>query len=73
LEVIRKKVENKILRCVNCGYCVGLCPVRAITLTESGVVFSIKKCRYPFCQNCLTKCPVRALEVYEMKGGKEKK
>jgi len=62
--MIRKKVYNGIIRCVGCGYCVGLCPVEAIIFTEKGIAFAHEKCRYPFCQNCLTKCHVRALEVY---------
>lgn len=66
--LIRKKVENRIVRCVDCGYCVGLCPIGAITLTEKGIVFAHEKCRYPFCQNCLTECHVGALEVCETRG-----
>ena len=46
-------------RCMLCAGCVGICPVDAITLYETGIYID-EKCIG--CGACIRFCPVGALE-----------
>ncbi|NIM45537.1 MAG: 4Fe-4S dicluster domain-containing protein [Nitrososphaeria archaeon] len=50
-------------RCIDCGHCVSLCPVVAISLQPDwSVEFDEEKC--VGCRVCVDACPVRAVLVY---------
>ena len=49
--------------CFNCGACVSICPVEAITVAEDkSVNFDQEKCVGSTCSACVEACPVRALK-----------
>jgi NAD-dependent dihydropyrimidine dehydrogenase PreA subunit len=58
-----KLIEVDMEKCINCGSCVALCPVEAITLAEdSSVVFNKEKCVGSTCGACVDACPARAIK-----------
>ena len=57
-----KLIEVDCEKCINCGSCVTLCPVEAITMTEdSSIVFDREKCLGSTCSACVDACPARAI------------
>lgn len=60
---VPKLVEFDMDKCINCGSCVSLCPVDAITLDEnSSIVFNKDKCVGSTCSACVNACPVHAIK-----------
>jgi ferredoxin len=60
---VPKLVEVDVDKCINCGSCVTLCPVEAITFAEDAlVVFNKEKCVGSTCSACVNACPVRAIK-----------
>lgn len=60
---VPKLIEVDCEECINCGSCVTLCPVEAITLTEdSSIVFDRDKCLGSTCSACVDACPARAIK-----------
>ena len=60
---IPKLIEVDSEKCVNCGACVTLCPVEAITIDEdASVVFDKEKCIGSICSACVDACPARAIK-----------
>jgi len=60
---IPKLIEIESEKCVNCGACVTLCPVEAITIDEdASVVFDKEKCIGSICSACVDACPTRAIK-----------
>ena len=58
-----KLIEVDTEKCFNCGACVALCPVEAITLAEDcSIVFNKEKCVGSTCSACVDACPVRAIK-----------
>ena len=58
-----KLIEVECEKCVNCGSCITLCPVEAITMTEdSSIVFDREKCLGSTCSACVDACPARAIK-----------
>lgn len=58
-----KLIEVDCEKCINCGSCVTLCPVEAITLTEdSSIIFDKEKCLGSTCSACVDACPARAIK-----------
>ncbi len=58
-----KLIEVDCEACINCGSCVTLCPVEAITMTEdSSIVFDREKCLGSTCSACVDACPARAIK-----------
>ena len=56
-----KKDENL---CINCGACISLCPVKAITIDyEWTVNVDDKECIG--CKSCTYSCPTKAIKVVE--------
>ena len=60
---IPKLIEVDTEKCVNCGACVTLCPVEAITIDkDASVVFDKEKCIGSVCSACVDACPSRAIK-----------
>lgn len=61
---IPRLVEVDTEQCFNCGICITLCPVEAITMDKDGtVVFSREKCVGSTCSACVDACPSRAIRA----------
>jgi len=59
---IPKLVEVDADQCFNCGMCITLCPVEAITMDKDGsVIFNREKCVGSTCSACVDACPSRAI------------
>ena len=59
-----KLIEVDGDRCFNCGVCVSLCPVEAISVAEDcSVVFDLEKCVGSTCGACVEACPARAIRA----------
>ena len=57
-----KLIEVDTEKCINCGSCVTLCPVEAITIAEDlSIVFNKEKCVGSTCSACVDACPPRAI------------
>ncbi len=55
------EVDGK--KCFNCGVCISLCPVNAISYMEDlSVVFNKEKCIGSPCGACVDACPARAIK-----------
>lgn len=51
-------------KCIDCGACVSLCPVTAITFDEDfSVVFDENKCLGVTCSLCVDACPARVIRL----------
>ena len=49
--------------CFNCGACVSICPVEAITVAEDkSVNFDQEKCLGSTCSACVEACPAQAIK-----------
>ena len=60
---IPKLIEIDSEECINCGACITLCPVEAITLdNDASVVFNQEKCLGSTCSACVDACPHRAIK-----------
>ncbi len=44
--------------CGSCGFCVSVCPTKAISITDEGVVTDVEKCM--MCMACVAKCPTQS-------------
>ena len=50
-------------KCFNCGACVSICPVEAITVAEDkSVNFDQEKCLGSTCSACVEACPAQAIK-----------
>jgi len=58
-----EKDENK---CMNCGACVSLCPMKALVYDTDYIVELIEaKCNGVTCSLCVDACPVRAIRLLD--------
>jgi Fe-S-cluster-containing hydrogenase component 2 len=58
-----KLIEVDKEKCFDCGACVSLCPVEAITVAEDGSVnFDKEKCVGSTCSACVEACPAGAIK-----------
>jgi NAD-dependent dihydropyrimidine dehydrogenase PreA subunit len=58
-----KLVEVDKEKCFDCGACVSLCPVEAITVAEDcSVNFNKEKCVGSTCSACVEACPAGAIK-----------
>ena len=48
-------------KCIDCGACISICPVKAIYAEDFSVKLDESKC--VLCKRCVEDCPVRALKV----------
>jgi len=61
---IPELIEVDKEKCFDCGACVALCPVNAITFAEDfSVDFSKEKCIGKTCSTCVNACPARAIRL----------
>ncbi len=51
-------------RCIGCGTCVQICPVRAIKLIDNKAVINYTYCRN--CKICIPNCPEQAIKLGKM-------
>jgi formate hydrogenlyase subunit 6/NADH:ubiquinone oxidoreductase subunit I len=59
---VPKLIEVNNSRCFNCGSCVALCPVEAISVAEDlSIQFNKEKCVGSVCSICVDACPIRAI------------
>jgi len=64
-----KLIEVDSERCFDCGACLSLCPVNAISFKEDfSVVFDQEKCIGSPCGACVDACPARAIRLVEQQG-----
>lgn len=64
LNPINKVVKKDEEKCIDCGACISLCPVKAISPTEDWTVeVDDQKCIG--CSFCTNSCPTRAIRVME--------
>lgn len=62
--VVRKMVEVDKERCFDCGACIALCPVAAITFKDDlSIFFNEAKCIGNTCGLCVDACPARAIKL----------
>ena len=60
---VPKLIEVDKEKCFNCGSCVALCPVEAISVEkDSSIEFSKEKCVGSTCSICVDACPARAIK-----------
>jgi NAD-dependent dihydropyrimidine dehydrogenase PreA subunit len=60
---VPRLIEVDTEKCFNCGSCVALCPVEAISLGKDlAVVFDKEKCLGSTCSICVDACPARAIK-----------
>ena len=58
-----KLIEIDKEKCFDCGACVSLCPVEAITVAEDcSVNFDKEKCVGSTCSACVEACPAGAIK-----------
>ena len=61
---VRKLIEKDDERCIDCGACVSLCPVDAISFKgDLSVVLEEEKCMGVTCGLCVDACPRRAIRL----------
>jgi len=61
---VRRLVEKNGGRCVDCGGCVSICPVGALSFGgDLSVVLDEEKCNGVTCGLCVDACPQRAIRL----------
>lgn len=59
-----KLIEKDSEECFECGACLSLCPVKAISFKDDfSVVFDREKCIGSSCGKCVDACPARAIKL----------
>ena len=57
-----KLVEIDTEECFDCGACITICPVEALTFGDDfSLVFTKEKCLGSTCSACVDACPARAI------------
>ena len=60
---VPKLIEVDKEKCFNCGSCVALCPVEAISVEkDASIEFNKEKCVGSTCSICVDACPARAIK-----------
>ena len=61
---VRRLVEKYDDKCIDCGGCVSICPMDALTFDEEHtVVLEEEKCNGITCSLCVDACPQRAIRL----------
>ncbi len=59
-----KLIEKDTEECFECGACVSLCPVKAISFqSDFSVAFDRERCIGSSCGKCVDACPARAIRL----------
>ena len=59
-----KLIEKDTDKCFECGACVSLCPVKAISFQDDfSVIFNRERCIGSACSKCVDACPARAIRL----------
>lgn len=61
---VKRVVKKDEEMCIDCGACVSLCPVRAITMENDWTV-EVKDKECIGCKLCSYSCPTKAIKVIE--------
>ena len=62
VEELKESVSVHVDGCTHCGACISICPVKAISISQSyDVVFDEEKCIS--CRVCIPVCPVKAIHA----------
>lgn len=64
LNPINKVVKKDEEKCIDCGACISLCPVKAINTTEDWTV-EVDDLKCVGCNFCTKSCPTKAIWVAE--------
>jgi len=56
--------QNKIIACTQCGECIKVCPVQALTIDSNGII-RINKKTCVGCFVCVGSCPEFAMMVHK--------
>jgi Pyruvate/2-oxoacid:ferredoxin oxidoreductase delta subunit len=68
--IVPKLIEVDSEKCFNCGSCVALCPVEAISIDKDlSVQFDKEKCVGSTCSICVDACPARAIKSVKQTNG----
>jgi ferredoxin len=54
-------------KCIYCGKCIDICPVKAISYDKSGLYISIDKEKCVFCGKCKEVCPTNAILILRLR------
>ena len=61
---VRKLVEKDNDKCIDCGACVSICPMDALTFDEEHtVILEESKCNGITCGLCVDACPQKAIRL----------
>ncbi len=64
VDPIKKVVKKEEEKCVDCGACISLCPVKAISISDDwDILIDDQICIG--CAFCTTSCPMKAIKVTE--------
>jgi ferredoxin len=59
-----KKIANILPECVACGYCMKICPLRAISVPK-GIGAEIDESKCIGCGKCAKGCPAQVITIIE--------
>lgn len=61
---VPRLIEKDEDKCISCGACVNLCPMKALAFDEARKVNLVEgKCNGVTCGLCVDACPVRAIRL----------
>ncbi len=70
--IVPKLIEVDKEKCFNCGSCVALCPVEAISVAQDCTVeFNKEKCVGSTCSICVDACPAKAIKSIKQNNGEQ--
>lgn len=63
VEFLEQEVRLNEEKCVDCGACVSICPVGALSLSKDTFKLEFNYDRCVICGYCVEACPLQAIEV----------
>ena len=61
-DVYKRQVDRS--KCIDCGACIGLCPVDALNFDEQKAL-EVQEDKCIQCNACVKACPMKALSIEE--------